>query len=123
MTKIFLSCTISVGLAPLAKYRENSDNSTDKGGSLRSPIIHTRKWYNRWMSYAEVEFERWSGIYINSASGRTVLHFDDKSSVNVCKMGSSSLRLFLLLIVLAVTDATIARSYRDATPTGETELQ
>ena len=51
MTKIFPHCTISVGLAPLAdyiyiyiiiyiyKYRENSDNSTDKGGSLRSPII------------------------------------------------------------------------------------
>ena len=40
MTKIFLNCTISVGLAPLAnKYSENSDNSTDKGGSLRSPII------------------------------------------------------------------------------------
>ena len=40
MTKIFRRCTISVGLAPLANYSENSDNSTDKGGSLRSPIIY-----------------------------------------------------------------------------------
>ena len=58
MTKIFRRCTISVGLAPLSnyipgisnlllrslrslnKYSENSDNSTDKGGSLSSPIIY-----------------------------------------------------------------------------------
>ena len=39
MTKIFRCCTISVGLAPLANYSENSDNSTDKRGSLRSPLI------------------------------------------------------------------------------------
>ena len=68
-------------------------------------------------------FERWSGIYINSASGRTVLHFDKKSSVKGCKMGSSSLRFLVLLIVLTVTDAIIVPSYCGAIPTGETQLQ
>ena len=39
MTKIFPRCMVSVGLAKARpKYSENSDNSTDKGGSLRSPI-------------------------------------------------------------------------------------
>ena len=52
-----------------------------------------------------------------------MLHFDDKLSVKGCRMASSSLRLLLLLTVLAVTDANIGPSYSDAIPTGETELQ